>query len=169
MNPLECERRLNSELVKYEQFLKAELPTRVRCEIEARIEAMMSPAEHLNLLKGLVVEIVKETQIQLFDLYGAQRNGEGHSVTVEPNDIPSRTRNVVTASAASVCAELKGENLKGGASLEAMGLESFQGTPPTSLDSGTYVFGHEPLDFDGVIFDLSMAASDAELGFVDFD
>lgn len=52
---------------RYEQFLRQELPVRVRQQLEVRIDQYLNPVE--ENLKNELVTIVRDMQIQLFDLY----------------------------------------------------------------------------------------------------
>ncbi|KAK5652662.1 hypothetical protein OQA88_10256 [Cercophora sp. LCS_1] len=67
------------EFVRYEQFLRRELPGRVRQELETRIDERLNPIE--EGLRDELVEIVRDMQLQLFELYKASRN-----TVSDPND-----------------------------------------------------------------------------------
>ncbi|KAL1861649.1 hypothetical protein Daus18300_008765 [Diaporthe australafricana] len=54
-------------MTDYENFLQRELPLRVRGQLERRIEAELIPIE--DRLRGQIVEIVRDTQIELFRLF----------------------------------------------------------------------------------------------------
>lgn len=60
---------VESEFAKYEHFLGAELPSRVRQQLEIRIEAALNPLDEFKTLKGQIIDIVRDTQLQLFKLY----------------------------------------------------------------------------------------------------
>lgn len=61
-----------SKFVLYEQFLRRELPSRVRQELEIRIEEALSPVE--EGLQSQLVDIVRDTQRQLFEIYESSRS-----------------------------------------------------------------------------------------------
>lgn len=54
-------------LSEYEQFLRRELPDRVRQQLEVRIESALHPVE--EALRGQIVDIVRDTQLDLFQSY----------------------------------------------------------------------------------------------------
>jgi hypothetical protein len=62
-----------AELGRYEEFLRQELPSKVRQALESRIEAA-APALLEESLKGQLVDIVHDLQLQLFQTYKATRS-----------------------------------------------------------------------------------------------
>ncbi|KAH7304168.1 hypothetical protein B0I35DRAFT_414647 [Stachybotrys elegans] len=60
-----------SAFSQYEQFLRQELPSRVRQELEVRIRERLNPIE--EGLRGELVDIVRDMQLQLFNIYRASR------------------------------------------------------------------------------------------------
>ena len=62
----------DSELVRYEELLRRELSSRVRQELEVRIEEAIAPVE--ETLRSQLVDIVHDMQLQLVDLYKCSRS-----------------------------------------------------------------------------------------------
>jgi hypothetical protein len=62
-----------AELGRYEEFLRQELPGKVRQELENRIDALAPPALE-DALKGQLVNIVHDLQVQLFEAFKASRS-----------------------------------------------------------------------------------------------
>lgn len=62
-----------SELERYESFLRRELPVHVRRELEVRINETLFPLE--ESLRGQLVDIVRDLQLNLFEVYKASRGG----------------------------------------------------------------------------------------------
>ncbi|KAK2024418.1 hypothetical protein LX32DRAFT_101817 [Colletotrichum zoysiae] len=56
-----------TEFWRYEQFLRRELPSEVQRQLELRIEECLNPIE--EILRNDLVNIVRDTQIQLFNTY----------------------------------------------------------------------------------------------------
>jgi len=65
----------------YEQFLRRELPRRVRRELESRIEERLNPIE--EGLRGELVEIVRDLQLQLFEMYKSATASQSRTVELE--------------------------------------------------------------------------------------
>jgi hypothetical protein len=65
------------ELTRYEQFLRRELPNRVRQQLEVRIEERFNPLE--ETLRTELVEIVRDMQLQLFEIYKSSRTSDSGS------------------------------------------------------------------------------------------
>lgn len=80
-----------SEFARYEEFLRRELPTRVRQQLEVRIEEALNPVE--ESLRGQIVDIVRDMQLQLFEMYKSSRTadaGSGPNRSLEvSNETPS--------------------------------------------------------------------------------
>jgi hypothetical protein len=77
MNPASTE-SYEDELTRYEQFLRRELPNRVRQQLEVRIEQRFNPLE--ETLRTELVEIVRDMQLQLFEIYKSSRTNDPGSV-----------------------------------------------------------------------------------------
>jgi hypothetical protein len=78
------------EFSRYEQFLRQELPVRVRQQLEVRIDQYLNPVE--ENLKNELVAIVRDMQIQLFDLYKStqmvgRNNASGKGSSIGMNNI----------------------------------------------------------------------------------
>jgi len=69
---------VESEFAKYEHFLGTELPLRVRQQLETRIEAALNLKEEFQTLRSQIIEIVRDTQLELFKLY---RTGSSNQPT----------------------------------------------------------------------------------------
>ncbi|PSR88575.1 hypothetical protein BD289DRAFT_482075 [Coniella lustricola] len=54
-----------SELAQYEAFMRAQLPRRVRCELEQRIAQQLMPIE--ENLKAQLIDIVRDMQLRLLE------------------------------------------------------------------------------------------------------
>ncbi|KAJ8125719.1 hypothetical protein O1611_g7920 [Lasiodiplodia mahajangana] len=54
-------------MMEYEEYLQRELPSRVREQLEIRIEEALDPIE--ETLRGQIVEIVRDMQLELFRLF----------------------------------------------------------------------------------------------------
>lgn len=65
----------SSDIAHYEEFLRRELPRRVRGELEVRIEQALSPVE--ESLKRQLVDIVRDMQQRLFADFRRLQGGEG--------------------------------------------------------------------------------------------
>lgn len=66
-------------MADYERFLQRELPPRVRGQLERRIEEELIPVE--ARLRGQIVEIVRDTQVELFRLFKlSSQNRSTHEV-----------------------------------------------------------------------------------------
>jgi hypothetical protein len=61
----------NSEFLRYEQFLRRELPIQVRRQFDIRIDERLNPLEESP--RSELVEIVRDTQVHVFNLYGSLR------------------------------------------------------------------------------------------------
>lgn len=57
------------EFATYEKFLTAELPTHIRRKLSARVGAALDPRGEIETLKSQIVDIVRDTQLELFQLY----------------------------------------------------------------------------------------------------
>jgi len=60
-----------SEIARYEQYLRRELPNRVRQALETRIDEALNPIE--ERLRDQIVEIVRDSQLHLFERYKSSR------------------------------------------------------------------------------------------------
>ncbi|KAM7203143.1 hypothetical protein V8F20_004085 [Naviculisporaceae sp. PSN 640] len=130
------------EFIRYEQFLRRELPGRVRQELETRIEERINPME--ETLRGELVEIVRDMQLQLFELYKASRNPE----TEQPEAAP-------TEHVQGHQAEVVIQSIPIATASDDMGpLEAFV-QPPLVNPDNWIAFD----DFDGQIWDPSMLDS----------
>lgn len=59
-------------------FLRQELPSRVRQQLETRIEEALNPIE--EALRAQLVEIVRDTQLELFHLYKSSRTTDAAEI-----------------------------------------------------------------------------------------
>lgn len=135
----------NQEFVRYEQFLRRELPSRVRLQLEVRIEERLSPVE--EGLRSELVEIVREMQLQLFEIYKSSRTTGSH-VTDTATLMDGNTRRHDEADS---------------------GLGEGQGTQIWSVEDQLQPFYQPPHlenfnlfdDFDGLFFNFSEMQSDS--------
>ncbi|KAL6406688.1 hypothetical protein AUP68_09490 [Ilyonectria robusta] len=133
---------VESEFAKYEQFLGAELPSRVRQQLEIRIEAALNPLDEFKTLKGQIIDIVRDTQLQLFKLYKTGSSNPPTETDSTPgeqggiSDVPNlRSSNPSTPSDNNL--EIMDPELHGTSGKQDLGMD---------FDFGL---------FDGVIFDLT--------------
>ncbi|KAH6972918.1 hypothetical protein BKA56DRAFT_593014 [Ilyonectria sp. MPI-CAGE-AT-0026] len=133
---------VESEFAKYEQFLGAELPSRVRQQLEIRIEAALNPLDEFKTLKGKIIDIVRDTQLQLFKLYKTGSSNLPTETDSTPvgqggiSDVPNlRSSNPSTPSDNYL--EIMDPELHGTSGKQDLGMD---------FDFGL---------FDGVIFDLA--------------
>lgn len=160
-----------SDISRYEEFLRRELPRRVRGELEVRIEQELSPVE--ESLKRQLVDIVRDMQQRLFaDFRGLQGEaappqGDDMAEDEEPGRIcGGDVKGKGKATASESPEDLIVEASTSGASLD----DPIQETPPIT----TGWAASQPIDvyrqpqpffddatrFDGVIFDLGQSCGD---------
>lgn len=159
-----------SDIARYEEFLRRELPRRVRGELEVRIEQELSPVE--ESLKRQLVDIVRDMQQRLFaDFRKLQGDGspqkdeaagDGEVGRENDGDIKGKAR----ATASESPEDLVIEPSTSVASFD----DSVNETPPITTGWAT----SQPIDvyrppqsffddgtkFDGVMFDLSQSCGD---------
>lgn len=133
---------VESEFAKYEQFLGAELPSRVRQQLEIRIEAALDPLDEFKTLKGQIIDIVRDTQLQLFKLY---KTGSSNLPT-ETDSTPGGQGGMSEVP----CLRSSNPSTPSDGNLEFMDpeLHGTSGKQDLGMD---FDFGF----FDGVIFDLA--------------
>lgn len=61
-----------TELEGFEEFSRRELPSRVRRELEVRIEEVLDPIE--EGLRGQIVDIVRDVLLELLEMYKSTRS-----------------------------------------------------------------------------------------------
>ncbi|KAF2106959.1 hypothetical protein BDV96DRAFT_311431 [Lophiotrema nucula] len=74
----------SNEIARYEQFLRRELPTAVRRELEVAVDEEYTPME--ERLKSRLIEIVRDVQLQLFRSYTRSRTTVKGRETYEAAD-----------------------------------------------------------------------------------
>lgn len=154
-----------SDIARYEEFLRRELPRRVRGELEVRIEQELSPVE--ESLKRQLVDIVRDMQQSLFADF---RRLQGEAAPSQRDEMaegeePGRicggdNKGKGKATASESPEDLIIEASTSGASLD----DPIQETPPIT----TGWAASQPIDvfrqpqpfFDGVIFDLGQSCGD---------
>lgn len=160
-----------SDISRYEEFLRRELPRRVRGELEVRIEQELSPVE--ESLKRQLVDIVRDMQQRLFADF---RRLQGESAPPQGDDMaedeePGRicvgdVKGKGKATASESPEDLIVEASTSGASLD----DPVQETPPITTGWAP----SQPIDvyrqpqpffddatrFDGLIFDLGQSCGD---------
>lgn len=84
-------------MTEYENFLRHEMPDRVRHQLELRIDEALNPLE--ETLRGQIVDIVRDVQLELFQSFRASAGParmDSHSVqessTTVVNDNPEEIR-----------------------------------------------------------------------------
>jgi hypothetical protein len=153
----------------YEQFLKAELPSRVKKEFETRVEDAIhcdsgvphNLAGSIESLKNQVVDIVRNAQIQLFEAYRL-RLSNSRQADLNPLAFDGARSN----------------DAKVWSSRALLQAGDATGCSPTTLaEDGLFqdaseipwnVTGDEVADisgFEGVIFDLSSMSTPSEVRF----
>lgn len=161
-----------SDIARYEEFLRRELPRRVRGELEVRIEQELSPVE--ESLKRQLVDIVRDMQQSLFADF-RKLQGDGSSQKDEAagdGEIEGENDGVVKGKGRSTTTSESPEDLvmetsTSGASFD----EPVNETPPitsgwaASQPIGVYnrqpqPFFDDATRFDGVIFDLGQSCAD---------
>lgn len=159
-----------SDIARYEEFLRRELPRRVRGELEVRIEQELSPVE--ESLKRQLVDIVRDMQQRLFADFrklqgeGAppsdEATGSGELGRADSGDVKGKGR----ATASESPEDLVIESSTSGASFD----DPITETPPITAGWAT----SQPIDvyrqpppffedadrFDGVMFDLGQSCGD---------
>lgn len=159
-----------TDFARYEEFLRRELPRRVRGELEVRIEHELSPVE--ESLKHQLVDIVRDMQQRLFaDFRKMQGDGASHTEGITGNeelgeDDGGDAKGKGRATALESPEELAVETSNSGASFD----DSIHETPPTTADWATtqpidvYRQSQQFLDgvanFNGVMFDLGQSCGD---------
>lgn len=78
----------SAEFSRYEQFLRSELPSRVRQELIREIEKELDPVE--EKLKSKLPEIVRLVHKTLFEMYQGSKSDEQRSNNLGPADVPSQ-------------------------------------------------------------------------------
>ncbi|KAF7537478.1 hypothetical protein G7054_g3650 [Neopestalotiopsis clavispora] len=159
-------------MTEYENFLRHEMPDRVRHQLELRIEEALNPLE--ETLRGQIVDIVRDVQLELFQSFRASTgptrpNGDSvqESASIEIDDNPDKSqdeeREDTDAQVSTLVArntEPPGQFDSGQCSWEEQ-LEAYRQVPP--LDFSFTDFD----DFDGALFDFSSvipAAQDSAYG-----
>ncbi|KAK2009313.1 hypothetical protein LZ32DRAFT_426215 [Colletotrichum eremochloae] len=71
-----------TEFSRYEQFLRRELPSHVQRQLELRIEERLNPIE--ESLRSELVDIIRDTQIHLFNTYRSLRSSTPAASGGEP-------------------------------------------------------------------------------------
>lgn len=159
-----------SDIARYEEFLRRELPRRVRGELEVRIEAELSPVE--ESLKRQLVDIVRDMQQRLFADFrrlqgeGDQQRGEGAGSEALRGEDGGDVKGKGRATASESPEDLAIGTSSSGASLDDL----IQDTPPitTSWAASQPIdvyrqpqpFFDELARFDGVMFDLGGGCGD---------
>ncbi|KAK4446473.1 hypothetical protein QBC34DRAFT_304977 [Podospora aff. communis PSN243] len=165
---------LEREFTKYETFLKAELPSRVKHQLESFVEETLSDslAEDIETLKSQVLDIVKQAQVQLFSLYRSRVRGIDDGDGVESPLIG------VEASAGAVDGQelIEGlvpnarvmlmEDTKSG-TLDGVSAQTSGSTPVWTLFNHGASTGFD--GFDGVVYDLSDASAVVDFDFGSLD
>jgi hypothetical protein len=168
-----------SDIARYEEFLRRELPRRVRGELEVRIEHELSPVE--ESLKHQLVDIVRDMQQRLFADFrrlqgevppvppqNEEATGNEKPVGEDGGDVKGKER----ATALESPEDLVMETSTSGASSDGPAHE----TPAITAGWATA----QPIDmyrqpqplldgvprFDGVIFDLGQDWSWADSGYM---
>ncbi|KAK6212459.1 hypothetical protein LQW54_005233 [Pestalotiopsis sp. IQ-011] len=84
-------------MTEYENFLRHEMPDRVRHQLELRIEEALNPLE--ETLRGQIVDIVRDVQLELFQSFRASagparldRNSVQEISMTAVNDYPEDIR-----------------------------------------------------------------------------
>lgn len=159
-----------SELARYEQFLRQELPSCVRRELETRIEEALYPLE--ESLRGQLVDIARDLQLRLFQAYMATRKAEVQLLS--PGSEPPHGADSVPSTEMRVTSASPGASSAGAASSDTPALPI---PMPPSFDSQlgalppaeTYLDGGEFAGFDGLMFDFThMQAPTFDFGDDDF-
>lgn len=160
---------IESMMTGYEQFLKAELPSRVKKELETRVEDAIhcdsgvpyNLAGGIESLKNQVVDIVRNAQIQLFEAYRL-RLSNSRQVDLNPPAFDGTRSN--DAKVWSSRALLQAGGATGGSptTLAEDGLfqDAFETPWEATGDGVTDISG-----FEGVIFDLSSMSTPSKVGF----
>lgn len=160
-----------SDIARYEDFLRRELPRRVRGELEVRIEQELMPVE--ESLKRQLVDIVRDMQQRLFadfrrlqDEAAPQQRDDMAGIEEQGRECGGDAKRKGRATASESPEELVIEASTSGASFD----DPIQETPPTSSSWAA----SQPIDvyrqpqpyfddaarFDGVIFDLGQTCGD---------
>lgn len=157
-----------SDIARYEEFLRRELPRRVRGELEVRIEQELSPVE--ESLKRQLVDIVRDMQQRLFadfrKLQGAPHEEEAQGDEEMATDIGGDAKGKGRATALESPEDLVMETSTSGVSFD----DPTHETPP--ITTGWAIT--QPIDvyrqaqpfldgvakFDGVIFDLDQSCGE---------
>jgi hypothetical protein len=72
-------------MTEYDGFLRREMPDRVRYQLELRIEDALNPLE--ETLRGQIVDIVRDTQLELFKVFMSslgEASGLGTRSLIDP-------------------------------------------------------------------------------------
>ncbi|KAI1859822.1 hypothetical protein JX265_010271 [Neoarthrinium moseri] len=144
-------------MVEYESFLRREMPNRVRHQLELRIEDALNPIE--ETLRGQIVEIVRDVQLELFQSFRASigraplsGRHEQEAAVVEANTPAEQIRdrdggNHGALETTSRPAEggMPHQFFAGQSAWEEQ-MQAYQPVPPLDIPS---------MDFDGELFDFS--------------
>ncbi|ORY65984.1 uncharacterized protein BCR38DRAFT_483648 [Pseudomassariella vexata] len=137
-----------SEFERYEQFLRSQLPARVRQQLEIRIAEALSPVE--ETLRDQIVDIFRDTQLELFDMYRSSRSRVPESSVAgagAPPQVNAATVHNVVGQAASWSLDEK--------------LQAVRPEPYFDWNSDVGLDG-----FDGLLFGIPQSHGD---GYVDED
>lgn len=165
-----------SDIARYEEFLRRELPRRVRGELEVRIEHELSPVE--ESLKRQLVDIVRDMQQRLFADFrklqgeGAPQTGETKSneelERENGGDVKGKGRATVLESPEDLVMEIS----TSGASFEDPAHETppitagWTNAQPIDMYRQPQPFLDGVARFDGVIFNLDQDWSWADSGYM---
>lgn len=144
-------------MIEYENFLRHEMPDRVRHQLELRIEEALNPLE--ETLRGQIVDIVRDVQLELFQSFRASTgpprpngNSVQESAAIEIDDITEEIRDeghggtdVRGPAFVSTSTHQPSQPIAGQFSWEEQ-MQAYQPVPPLDLSF---------MDFDGELFDFS--------------
>ncbi|KAG8167489.1 hypothetical protein KVR01_003178 [Diaporthe batatas] len=156
-----------SDITRYEEFLRRELPRRVRSELEVRIEHELSPVE--ESLKHQLVDIVRDMQQRLFADF-RKLQGDGTTQTETTVELETESDGYVKGKGRAMALEspedLAMETSTSGASFDDPAHETppiVAGRTPT-LPIDVYRQSQPSLnstaDFNGVMFELGQGCGD---------
>lgn len=159
-----------SDIAQYEEFLRRELPRRVRGELEVRIEQELSPVE--ESLKRQLVDIVRDMQQRLFADF-RRLQGEGASQRDEPKgdeevgrceligggDVKGKGKALASQSPEQLTFETSGTSLND--TIDETPISTgWTTSQPIAMYRQPQPFFDNAARFDGVIFDLGQSCGD---------
>lgn len=76
----------------------SELPTHIRRKLNARVEAALDPKSEMETLKSQIVDMVRDTQLELFQLYRRRTQRAATAATTMLHQAPAAVRQTLPSS-----------------------------------------------------------------------